>query len=53
MQYSRLYKRACVLRLAQAIALNALAALQRGEKACTIAGFIIANQITRCKALNV
>ncbi|WP_286776484.1 hypothetical protein [Pseudomonas sp. UBA800] len=53
MQYSRLYKRACVLRLVRAIALNALAALQRGEKACTIAGFIIANQITRCKALNV
>ena len=23
------------------------------EKACTIAGFTIANQITRCKALNV
>jgi len=23
------------------------------EKACTIAGFKIANQITRCKALNV
>jgi len=27
--------------------------LHLDEKACTIAGFKIANQITRCKALNV
>ena len=27
--------------------------LHLGEKACTIAGFTTANQITRCKALNV
>jgi hypothetical protein len=30
-----------------------LARLHLLEKACTIAGLKIANQITRCKALNV
>jgi hypothetical protein len=35
------------------VMMHAAPRLHQLEKACTIAGFTNANQITRCKALNV